>query len=163
MRSHRRKRSSRQFPQRQRQSDSPTDHTLGTMSDDARRSGDDPAGLPLGWVPHPDCELVGPTVERLTRAAKAHVATAARRTACLHVSRAMQAARRRADFDFTSRLGRRAEAGPRRVLPRVRRHQSENIGPSCHSTLIHLLKNARYFIVAVEPYDANAEFPKATL
>jgi len=32
----------------------------------------------------------------------------------------MQAARRRADFDFTSRLGRRAEAGPRRVLPRVR-------------------------------------------
>jgi len=48
------------------------------------------------------------------------VATAARRTACLHVSRAMQAARRRADFDFPSRLGRRAEAGPRRVLPRVR-------------------------------------------
>jgi hypothetical protein len=32
----------------------------------------------------------------------------------------MQAARRRSDFDFTSRLGRRAEAGPRRVLPRVR-------------------------------------------
>jgi len=32
----------------------------------------------------------------------------------------MQAARRRAAFDFTSRLGRRAEAGPRRVLPRVR-------------------------------------------
>jgi len=36
------------------------------------------------------------------------------------VSRAMQAARRRAGFDFPSRLGRRAEAGPRRVLPRVR-------------------------------------------
>jgi len=36
----------------------------------------------------------------------------------------MQAARRHADFDFTSRLGRRAEAGPRRVLPRVRpRHE----------------------------------------
>ena len=32
----------------------------------------------------------------------------------------MQAARRRADFDFPRRLGRRAEAGPRRVLPRVR-------------------------------------------
>ena len=60
------------------------------------------------------------TVQRLTRAARAHVATAARRTACLHVSRAMQAARRRAGFDFPSRLGRRAEAGPRRVLPRVR-------------------------------------------
>jgi len=34
----------------------------------------------------------------------------------------MQAARRRSVFDLTSRLGRRAEAGPRRVLPRVRRH-----------------------------------------
>jgi len=45
---------------------------------------------------------------------------AARRTACLHVSRAMQAARRRADFDFPRRLGRRAEAGPRQVLRRVR-------------------------------------------
>jgi len=61
------------------------------------------------------------TVERLTRAARALVTTAARRTACLHVSRAMQAARRRADSDFPSRLGRRAEAGPLRVLPRVRR------------------------------------------
>jgi len=38
--------------------------------------------------------------------------------ACLHVSRALRAARRRAGFDFPSRLGRRAEAGPRRVLPR---------------------------------------------
>ncbi len=57
-------------------------------------------------------------MKRLTRAAKALVATAARRTASLHVSRAMQAARRPPAFDFTSRLGRRAEAGPRRVLPR---------------------------------------------
>ena len=75
-----------------------------------------------GWVVEA-CgrrDLAGLTVWRLTRAARAHVATAARRTACLHVSRAMQAARRRADFDFPSRLGRRAEAGPRRVLPRVR-------------------------------------------
>jgi len=32
----------------------------------------------------------------------------------------MQAARRRPDFDFPRRLGRRAEAGPRQVLPRVR-------------------------------------------
>jgi len=34
----------------------------------------------------------------------------------------MQAARRREILILTSRLGRRAEAGPRRVLPRVRRH-----------------------------------------
>jgi hypothetical protein len=33
----------------------------------------------------------------------------------LPVSRAMQAARRRVSFDFTSRLGRRAEAGPRQL------------------------------------------------
>jgi hypothetical protein len=33
----------------------------------------------------------------------------------------MQAARRRDDFDSTSRLGRRVEAGPRQVLPRVGR------------------------------------------
>ena len=44
-----------------------------------------------------------------------------RRTACLYVSRAMQAARRRAGFDFARRLGRRAEAGPRQVLRRVGR------------------------------------------
>jgi len=61
------------------------------------------------------------TDQTLTCAARAHVATAARRTACLHVSRAMQAARRRAGFDFCSRLGRRAEAGPRQVLRRVGR------------------------------------------
>jgi len=64
---------------------------------------------------------VRPTDQTLTCAAKAHVATAARHTACLHVSRAMQAARRRDGFDFTSRLGRRAEAGPRQVLRRVSR------------------------------------------
>jgi hypothetical protein len=39
----------------------------------------------------------------------------------MHVSRAMQAARRRSGFDFTRRLGRRTEAGPRQVLARVRR------------------------------------------
>src|SRR5437763_13705469 len=60
------------------------------------------------------------TDQTFTCAARAHVATAARRTACLHVSRAMQAARRRSDFDFTRRLGRRTEAGPRQVLRRVR-------------------------------------------
>jgi len=74
--------------------------------------------------------VVGLTVQRLTRAARALVATAARRTACLHVSRAMQAARRRADFDVPSGLGRRAEAGPRRVLPRVRPLSS----PGCTAT-----------------------------
>ena len=83
------------------------------------------------------------TVQRLTRAARALVATAARRTACLHVSRAMQAARRREGFDFASRLGRRAEAGPRRVLPRVRPPTDGNrqeTGTSTMSvTVSHLL------------------------
>ena len=65
--------------------------------------------------------MVRLTDQTLTCAARALVATAARRTACLHVSRAMQAARRRQDFDFTSRLGRRAEAGPRQLLGRVSR------------------------------------------
>jgi hypothetical protein len=62
-----------------------------------------------------------PTVDKLDELLKAAspVATAARRTACLHVSRAMRAVRRREDFDFTSRLGRRTEAGPRQVLPCV--------------------------------------------
>ena len=36
---------------------------------------------------------VRPTAQRLTRAAKAHVPKPTRRTACTHVSRAMQAAR----------------------------------------------------------------------
>src|SRR4051812_49967015 len=48
-----------------------------------------------------------------TCAASARVATAARRTACLHVSRAMQAARRRSDFDF--RGGSAAGPKPGRV------------------------------------------------
>jgi len=60
------------------------------------------------------------TEKALSCAARAYVAMAARRTACLHVSCAMQAARRRSGFDFTRRLGRRAGAGPRRLLGRVR-------------------------------------------
>src|SRR3954451_12027632 len=47
--------------------------------------------------------LAGLTDQTLSCAARAHVATAARRTACLHVSRAMQAARRRSVL--TSRAG----------------------------------------------------------
>jgi len=66
--------------------------------------------------------MVRLTDQTLTCAARALVATAARRTACLHVSRAMQAARRRSGFDFTRQLGCRAEAGPRQVLRRVRPH-----------------------------------------
>src|SRR5213593_707216 len=68
----------------------------------------------------PRQSIVGLTDQTFTCAARAHVAAAARRTACTHVSRAMQAARRRSAFDFTSRLGRRTEAGPRQVLRRVR-------------------------------------------
>jgi len=56
----------------------------------------------------------------------------------------MQAVRRRAVFDFTSRLGRRAEAGPRRVLPRVRplcRCEGVDLdsqdSPYLESTLMH--------------------------
>src|SRR3954451_9938466 len=63
------------------------------------------------------------TDQRFTCAAKARVPKPTRRTACLHVSRPMRAARRRSGFDFARRLGRRAEAGPRRVLPRVRRRR----------------------------------------
>src|SRR4051794_41789855 len=58
------------------------------------------------------------TDQTFTCAARAHVATAARRTACTHVSRAMQAARRRPVFDFMSRLGRRGETGPRQGVRR---------------------------------------------
>src|SRR6476660_6722903 len=65
-------------------------------------------------------DFVGLTAQRLTRAARAHVPKPTRRSACTHVSRAMQAARRRVGFDFTSRLGRRTEAGPRQLLRRVR-------------------------------------------
>jgi len=42
--------------------------------------------------------LIGLTAQRLTRAARAHVPKPTRRTACTHVSRAMQAARRRSVF-----------------------------------------------------------------
>jgi len=77
-------------------------------------------GPRVGWVDRVWARRVGLTDQRLTRAARARVPKPTRRTACTHVSRAMQAARRSAVFDFTSRLGRRAEAGPRRVLPRVR-------------------------------------------
>src|SRR4051794_5171965 len=70
------------------------------------------------------------TDQTFTCAARAHVATAARRTACLHVSRAMQAARRRSDFDFTSRLGRRAEAGARQGLRGVGRPRPSIIASS---------------------------------
>jgi len=71
------------------------------------------------------------TDQRLTRAARARVPKPTRRSACTHVSRAMQAARRSAVFDFTSRLGRRAEAGPRRVLPRVGQRHLAMTPPLC--------------------------------
>src|SRR4051794_41945335 len=48
--------------------------------------------------------LAGLTDQTLSCAARAHVATAARRTARLPVSRGVQAARRRSDFYFTRRL-----------------------------------------------------------
>jgi len=103
------------LPRRRLSSTAPTVTPRDSESD--HRARDSPRG---GWWKRAAVDiLVGPTVQRLTRAARALVATAARRTACLHVSRAMQAARRHAGFDFPSRLGRRAEAGPRRVLPRV--------------------------------------------
>src|SRR5947207_10067790 len=57
------------------------------------------------------------TVQRFTCAARARVPKPTRRTACTHVSRAMQAARRRQGFNYSRRLGRRTEAGPRQVLP----------------------------------------------
>ena len=60
------------------------------------------------------------TDQTLSCAARAHVPKPTRRSACTHVSRAMQAARRRPAFDFTRRLGRRTEAGPRQLLRRVR-------------------------------------------
>jgi hypothetical protein len=54
-----------------------------------------------GWWKGAAAELVVRlTVQRLTRAARAHVPKPMRRTACLHVSRAMQAARRRADLIY---------------------------------------------------------------
>jgi len=59
------------------------------------------------------------TAQRFTCAARAHVPKPTRRSACTHVSRAMQAARRRRVLILTRRLGRRTEAGPRQVLARV--------------------------------------------
>ena len=58
-----------------------------------------------------------------------------RRTACTHVSRAMQAVRRHVGFDFKRRLGRRTEAGPRRLLRRVRppRITAQRVG-ACYET-----------------------------
>src|SRR5437763_1813064 len=82
-----------------------------------RTGREDSGGRGKGEAAEIDVRL---TDQTFTCAARAHVATAARRTACLHVSRAMQAARRRDGFDFTRRRGRRAEGGPRQVLPRVR-------------------------------------------
>src|SRR5213075_819495 len=63
---------------------------------------------------------VGLTDQTLSCAARAHVATAERHATRLHVRRAMRVACRRPGFDFTRRLGRRAEAGPRQLLRRVR-------------------------------------------
>ena len=65
--------------------------------------------------------FVGLTAQRFTCAARARVPKPTRRSACMYVSRAMQAARRREILIRTSRLGRRTEAGPRQVLARVRR------------------------------------------
>jgi hypothetical protein len=64
--------------------------------------------------------VVGLTDQTLSCAARAHVATAERHDTRLHVRRAMRVACRRDDFDFTRRLGRRAEAGPCQLLRRVR-------------------------------------------
>jgi len=63
---------------------------------------------------------VGLTDQTLSCAARACVPKPTRRSARTHVSRATQAARRRSVFDFTRRLGRRTEAGPRQLLWRVR-------------------------------------------
>src|SRR4051794_15103700 len=71
---------------------------------------------------------VRPTDQTLSCAARAHVATAARHDTCLHVRRAMRVACRRDDFDFTRRLGRRAEAGPCQLLRRVRPPRNPRLG-----------------------------------
>jgi len=77
--------------------------------------------MPLGGRERRELEpIVGLTAQRFTCAARARVPKPTRRTACTHVSRAMQAARRREILTLASRLGRQTEAGPRRVLPRVR-------------------------------------------
>ena len=64
-------------------------------------------------------EMVGLTDQTLSCAARARVPKPTRRSACTHVSRAMQAARRRRVLILTRRLGRRTEAGPRQLLRRV--------------------------------------------
>src|SRR4051794_6936655 len=84
----------------------------------------------------------------------------------MHVSRAMQAARRRSGFDFTRRLGRRAEAGPRQVLRRVsprRKFKKEHIRQmrcSCGSQR-NMLKHVQHAFVLLmwadpEPNDLIA-------
>jgi hypothetical protein len=64
-------------------------------------------------------DVAGLTDQTLSCAARAHVPKPERRSACTHVSRATQAARRRRVLILTSRLGRRTEAGPRQLLRRV--------------------------------------------
>src|SRR6476660_1723229 len=71
-------------------------------------------------------DFVGLTAQRLTRAARARVPKPTRRSACTHVSRAMQAARRREILLLASRLGRRTEAGPRQLLRRVSRPDKQS-------------------------------------
>src|SRR4051794_31590258 len=56
----------------------------------------------------------------------------------------MQAARRRAGFDFSRRLGRRAEAGPRQVLPRVRRRGYTYMDNIARSTCRQVIYHAAY-------------------
>jgi len=75
-----------------------------------------------GWLMPPDGGLlsVGLTDQTLSCTAKAHVPKPERHDMRLHVRRAMRVACRRDDFDFTRRLGRRAEAGPCQLLRRVR-------------------------------------------
>jgi len=104
--------------------------------------GDRLAGLTMsestlrgGWGGSCDRELVRLTAQRFTCAARARVPKPTRRTACTHVSRAMQAARRRSVFDFTSRLGRRTEARPRQVLARVRRRPAP---PNLHAAAVRI-------------------------
>jgi len=77
-------------------------------------------GAGVGNVQPPQ-KLVRLTVQRLTRAARARVATAARHAACPHLKRAMSGGVTPTKLRWARRLGRRTEAGPRRVLPRVRR------------------------------------------
>jgi hypothetical protein len=63
--------------------------------------------------------VVGLTDQTLSCAARAHVPKPTRHDTRLHVRRAMRVTCRRDGFDFTRRLGRRAEAGPCQLLRRV--------------------------------------------